>query len=88
MGKNTSSERQDSKRRLIIGITGATGAIYGIRLLQVLRTVPEVETHLIISKAAEQVIPLETEWTLRQVREMADVTYNVKDIAEIGRAHV
>ena len=81
MEETTSSERQDSKRRLIIGITGATGAIYGIRLLQVLRTLPEVETHLVISKAAEQIITHETELTLRQVREMADVTYNVKDIA-------
>ncbi|MBI3895711.1 MAG: UbiX family flavin prenyltransferase [Acidobacteria bacterium] len=77
----SSSEQRDSKRRLIIGITGATGAIYGIRLLQVLRTVPEVETHLIVSKAAEQVIAYETELTLRQVREMANVTYDVKDIA-------
>ncbi|OFW00812.1 MAG: 3-octaprenyl-4-hydroxybenzoate carboxy-lyase [Acidobacteria bacterium RIFCSPLOWO2_12_FULL_59_11] len=81
MRETTSSERRDSKRRLIIGITGATGAIYGIRLLQILRTLPEVETHLLISKAAEQVIAHETELTLRQVREMAHVTYNVKDIA-------
>ena len=81
MGENASSKRRDSKRRLIIGITGATGAIYGIRMLQVLRTLPEVETHLVISRAAEQVITHETELTLQQVREMSDVTYNVKDIA-------
>ena len=67
-------------QRLVIGISGATGAIYGIRLLQVLKEAPGVETHLVMSKAAERTITYETELTLRQVREMADVAYNVKDI--------
>lgn len=67
-------------RRLIVGISGATGAIYGIRLLQVLKTAPEVETHLVMSKAAERTITFETDLTLPQVRALADVSYNVKDI--------
>ena len=67
-------------RRLVIGISGATGAIYGIRLLQVLKTTPEIETHLVLSNAAERTITFETEFTIREIRELADVAYNVKDI--------
>ncbi|MGR6981495.1 UbiX family flavin prenyltransferase [Testudinibacter sp. P27/CKL/0425] len=65
--------------RLIIGITGASGAIYGIRLLQVLQQ-SDVETHLIISNAARQTIPLETDYTVQQVRSLADVNYDIRDI--------
>ena len=69
-----------SPRRVIIGISGATGAIYGIRLLQVLKTAPDVETHLVMSKAAERTITFETDLTIPQIRKLADVSYNVKDI--------
>ena len=65
---------------LIIGITGASGAIYGIRLLEVLSTVKDVETHLIISETAAQIIRYETDWSLERVRALADVNYNVDDI--------
>ncbi|MCP6612683.1 3-octaprenyl-4-hydroxybenzoate carboxy-lyase, partial [Klebsiella pneumoniae] len=51
-------------KRLIIGISGASGAIYGVRLLQILRDVPDVETHLIISQAARQTLALETDYSL------------------------
>ncbi|HWP84199.1 MAG TPA: UbiX family flavin prenyltransferase [Terriglobia bacterium] len=68
------------RRRLIIGISGATGAIYGIRLLQILKAAPEVETHLVMSKAAERTITFETEFTIKQVRELADASYNIADI--------
>ncbi|MBI4479716.1 MAG: UbiX family flavin prenyltransferase [Acidobacteria bacterium] len=68
------------RRRLIIGISGATGAIYGIRMLQILKSAPEVETHLVMSKAAERTITFETEYTLKQVRELADASYNIADI--------
>ena len=67
-------------RRLIIGISGATGAIYGIRLLQVLKPALDIETHLVMSKAAERTIAYETEFTIAQVRQMADATYNIADI--------
>lgn len=67
-------------RRLIIGISGATGAIYGVRLLQVLKSAPDVETHLVMSKAAERTVTYETELTIPQVRAMADVNYNIADI--------
>ena len=68
------------RRRLIVGISGATGAIYGIRLLQVLKSAPEMETHLVVSKAAERTITFETEFTMKQVRDLADASYNIQDI--------
>ncbi|MBI2819837.1 MAG: UbiX family flavin prenyltransferase [Acidobacteria bacterium] len=68
------------RRRLIIGISGATGAIYGIRMLQILKSAPEVETHLVMSKAAERTITFETEFTIKQVRDLADASYNIADI--------
>ena len=65
---------------LIIGITGASGAIYGIRLLEVLSASKEVETHLIISEAGEKIIRYETDWGLEQIRALADVCYDINDI--------
>jgi 4-hydroxy-3-polyprenylbenzoate decarboxylase len=67
--------------RLIVALTGASGVIYGIRLLEVLREIPDVETHLIVSQAAQQTIALETDWQPRDVAALADVTYRVTDIA-------
>lgn len=68
-------------RRLIIGISGASGAIYGVRLLQVLQSVADVETHLIISNAARQTLALETDLSLRDVQALADVVHDARDIA-------
>ena len=68
-------------KKLIVGISGASGVIYGIRLLQLLRDVPDVETHLILSSAAATTIGLETDLTAEQVMQLADVTYRFKDIA-------
>ncbi|WP_109078777.1 UbiX family flavin prenyltransferase [Aggregatibacter kilianii] len=70
----------NDKKHLIIGITGASGAVYAIRLLDVLKTLPHIETHLIISQAAKQTIPAETDYSLQQVRELADYNYDVRDI--------
>jgi 4-hydroxy-3-polyprenylbenzoate decarboxylase len=71
----------NSKSKIIIGISGASGVIYGIRLLEVLRTVPEVETHLVVSTAGSQTISLETDYTPAEVNALADVTYRINDIA-------
>ncbi|WP_411706217.1 UbiX family flavin prenyltransferase [Edaphovirga cremea] len=68
-------------KRLIIGISGASGAIYGVRLLQVLRDVQDIETHLVISNAARQTLALETDFSLRDVQLMADVVHDARDIA-------
>lgn len=68
-------------KRLIVGISGASGAVYGVRLLQVLRDVAGVETHLILSQAARQTLALETTFSLREVQALADVVHDARDIA-------
>ncbi|TDX16698.1 3-octaprenyl-4-hydroxybenzoate decarboxylase [Buttiauxella sp. BIGb0552] len=68
-------------KRLIVGISGASGAIYGVRLLQVLQQLPDIETHLILSNAARQTLALETNISLREVQALADVVHDARDIA-------
>ncbi|MBG0669033.1 UbiX family flavin prenyltransferase [Enterobacter roggenkampii] len=68
-------------KRLIVGISGASGAIYGVRLLQVLRNVVDVETHLVMSQAARQTLSLETDLSLRDIQALADVVHDARDIA-------
>ena len=66
--------------RLVIGISGSTGAIYGIRLLEVLKGVPEVETHLVISQAGKRTLAEETDLTVRDVEALATRAYDDRDI--------
>ena len=65
---------------LIIGITGASGVIYGIRLLEVLSSINNVETHLIISQAGELNIRYETDWAIEDVKALASFSYDIRDI--------
>jgi len=65
---------------LIIGITGATGVIYGIRLLEVLAAEKDIETHLIISEAGEVGIKYETDWKIEDIRALADFSYGINDV--------
>ena len=67
--------------KLLIGITGTTGVIYGIRLLQTLKTTPDIKTHLVITPAGEQTIAIETEYCADDVRSLADYNYSADDIA-------
>jgi len=67
------------KNRIIVGITGASGAIYGIRLLEALKALP-VETHLVMSKAAEMTLAYETDRTAKEVRALADVVHAFADV--------
>jgi 4-hydroxy-3-polyprenylbenzoate decarboxylase len=67
-------------RRLIVAITGATGVIYGVRLLQLLRELPGVESHLMISDAGVLNLHQELEMRRKQVEALADVVHNVRDI--------
>ncbi len=69
------------KKRIVVGISGASGAIYGIRLLELLQGVAEIETHLVLSPAARRTIPLETEWSVEQVEALAFKNYKSADIA-------
>ena len=68
-------------KKLIVGISGASGVIYGIRLLEVLRGVPKVETHLVLSPAAQRTVDLETDFSVEQVEALADRVYRPRDIA-------
>lgn len=67
-------------RRLIIGMTGASGAAYGIRLLQELRALG-FETHLVISKAGELALQYESDLTVREVRALADVVHSANNVS-------
>lgn len=68
-----------NRRRLVVGITGASGVILGIRLLEIARTLG-VETHLVLSPSAKVTIVQETSWKVSDVNALADVTYNHQDI--------
>jgi 4-hydroxy-3-polyprenylbenzoate decarboxylase len=68
--------------KLIIAITGASGSVYGTRLLEFLKEKQDVETHLIISNAAEGVVPYETGYeNIEQVKKLADYCYRNDDLA-------
>lgn len=67
-------------RRLVIAITGATGAIYGIRLLQVLREMPGMETHLMLSDAGVLNLHQELDMKRKDAEALAHVVHNVRDI--------
>jgi flavin prenyltransferase len=68
-------------RRIIVGISGASGAVYGVRLLEVLRGVADVETHVVVSPSARRTLALETDFPARHVETISDVVYRPGDLA-------
>ena len=66
--------------RLVVAITGATGSVFGIRLLEVLRGYREVETHVVISRPGKRTIVEETDWSVADVEALADHRYDITDI--------
>lgn len=68
-----------AKKRIVVGISGATGPQYGVRLLQVLAEVG-VETHLVLSKASRRNLALESDWTPEQVEALAHRSYDPEDV--------
>lgn len=68
-------------QRLIVGISGSSGVIFGIRLLEVLRGIADIETHLILSKGAKLTLGLETQFSFNDVEALADVVHNPDNLA-------
>ena len=67
-------------RRLIVGISGASGVIYGVRILELLREVKDIETHLVMSKSAELTLAYETDYKPKDVKALASVAHPIGDI--------
>jgi 4-hydroxy-3-polyprenylbenzoate decarboxylase len=67
-------------RRLIVALTGASGVIYGVRALELLRSIPDLETHAVISPSALQTLVAETDHTPEHVRDLAHTIHNFRDI--------
>ena len=67
-------------RRLIVGLSGATGAIFGIRILDVLSKVDDVETHLVLTRAAKMTIQVETTHSVKEVESMADFVHDINNV--------
>jgi len=76
----STKEEDDMNKRLVVGISGASGVTYGVRLLQVLKDT-DYETHLIISKSGELNIEIETDYDPSDVKALADYVYDHKNIA-------
>jgi 4-hydroxy-3-polyprenylbenzoate decarboxylase len=67
-------------KRIVVGITGASGVIYGIRFLEVLRGIPDVEGHLVISGPGKRTVVEETEYSVGEVEALAHRHYDDRDI--------
>jgi len=65
---------------LIVGISGATGIIYGIRLLEALSKITQIETHLVVSEATKLTLKSESDWTVPQIEALASYVYDNKDV--------
>jgi 4-hydroxy-3-polyprenylbenzoate decarboxylase len=68
------------KKRLIVGISGATGAVYGVRILEILSRIEDVETHVVLTKAGKMTIQVETPYSVKDVEAMADVVHDVNNV--------
>jgi flavin prenyltransferase len=80
LGATDAARREFQVRRIIVAITGASGAIYGIRALEMLGKVEDLETHLIVTSSGQRTIAHETEYGPDEVRSLADHHHNPRDI--------
>jgi 4-hydroxy-3-polyprenylbenzoate decarboxylase len=67
-------------KRIVVGISGATGAIYGVRIIEILAGLPDVETHVVVTDAARQTIALELDRSAAEILALADHRYSVRDV--------
>jgi len=67
-------------KRLVVGVTGASGSIYGIRLLEILQRYADVETHLVLSRSGKRTLVAETDWPVADVEALAHHRYDNVDI--------
>jgi 4-hydroxy-3-polyprenylbenzoate decarboxylase len=74
------ARRPTDKSRLVVGISGASGVVYGVRLLELLRKT-DVETHLVMSRAGQITLAHETKYKVKEVEALADHVYRVDDVA-------
>jgi len=70
-------------KRLVVGISGASGAILGIELLQAMRHFPDWETHLVVSNGGRRTLALETSWTLEAVKALATRFHPIEDVGAL-----
>ncbi|HWO43104.1 MAG TPA: UbiX family flavin prenyltransferase [Candidatus Eisenbacteria bacterium] len=68
------------KRRLIVGISGATGAIYGVRMLEILSKMEDIETHLVLTRAGKMTIQVETPYSVKEIESLADVVHDINNV--------
>lgn len=68
------------EKRLVVGVTGASGVALALDLLKSLKEMPEIETHLVVTPSAEMTFRLEEETCSRELKKLADVTYNIRDV--------
>ena len=74
-------ETRDSMSTYVIGITGASGTVYGVRVLEVLRTIPDAKIHLVLTTAARRTMELETSYSPSDVERLAHVVHDPSDLA-------
>jgi len=80
MVENNTKDNSENRKRIIVAITGASGAAYGVKILEILKGL-NIETHLILSKSSHITIKEELDLSPNDLHEMADVFYNANDIA-------
>jgi flavin prenyltransferase len=68
-------------KKMIIGISGSSGVIYGVRLLEVLREYKDIETHLVMSATGKMNIPIETDFSVKEIEDMANIVHKIQDVA-------
>jgi len=78
---HTETRGMPTRQRLIVAITGSSGAIYGVRVLEALRALRVVETHLVLSKLGKVTLGIETPYTVKQVEALADEVHSDQDPA-------